>query len=395
MKFRELIFHIGLHKTGSTSIQNWLLKHRELLERKYDIYYPSFAANHSFHFNSWFHAPLPINHLNVQDGAFTPEAVAEANARRMQEFMREAEASTASRVLISAETLSQFHAENLQNLIEWAHTIAGRVRVVVFLRHPGEWLASLMQENLKGKRPVDDMSLIRRGLDSVVDSLDRWRELVGKDAFHLRDFREACESEAGLLGTFCSLAQISPEVTKEAGPLVRSNESLSAEGATVLAVINARPDITIHDWTSLSAYKRMVQMCREIKGHRFTVPETFMQKVPVAFKSGVDRLKADYGIEYDLENYDTPGHGLSTLTSETAESLAKLIVRIANSSHAEEITREKARTTQLREEKKALKLALQHAQTEGERSLVLKLVNPLLKFERSIHKRIKRIHGDR
>jgi hypothetical protein len=39
MSVKELIFHIGLHKTGTTSIQHFLYENREIILNQYGIYY--------------------------------------------------------------------------------------------------------------------------------------------------------------------------------------------------------------------------------------------------------------------------------------------------------------------------------------------------------------------
>jgi hypothetical protein len=51
---RKIILHIGLHKTGTTTIQNVLHANREFLLRREGVLYPSLAPNLSGALNTVF-----------------------------------------------------------------------------------------------------------------------------------------------------------------------------------------------------------------------------------------------------------------------------------------------------------------------------------------------------
>jgi hypothetical protein len=62
---RNLILHIGMHKTGSSSIQQILFENREVL-LKHDCYYPeSILMNHSHSLYTLFSSHAEKYHINV------------------------------------------------------------------------------------------------------------------------------------------------------------------------------------------------------------------------------------------------------------------------------------------------------------------------------------------
>lgn len=143
-KFSEIILHIGLHKTGTTTIQTQLAHHAEALEAQgLAVYAPrEFEGN-----SGWlFHALLDRPRMNGE----------RVDPRVIEEFEAHARRTSAERLLLSGEALNFATAEHWKDLAayfkKWLKPEA-RVQIWMVVRQPEDWLASYRNQATKHRAP--------------------------------------------------------------------------------------------------------------------------------------------------------------------------------------------------------------------------------------------------
>jgi hypothetical protein len=142
-KFKQLFLHIGLGKTGTTTIQQDILANAELLETKYDVHYPRrfshadrYEGNHSVLLRALFsNAPAVRQRLSAI-GIPDQEAIDKFNKLTMNRLLRSFEKTSADQLLLSAESVGHFRQAQMTELFSWLNELSESITVVGCLRHP-------------------------------------------------------------------------------------------------------------------------------------------------------------------------------------------------------------------------------------------------------------------
>ncbi|GGW92591.1 hypothetical protein [Alteromonas halophila] len=162
---KSLIIHAGLHKTGSTSIQNFLGQYRKKLAA-HGLTYPKFSyGKETFHNHS---APLRLA-FSKQPGKLFYKNLADADPQEAAaHFHRQFEVlrNTETRILLSAEGFSQFTESELSAFLTFFE--GWDIRVLLYVRPAYSYHCSAVQEQIKNGRSVSvAASLVSRSADIV------------------------------------------------------------------------------------------------------------------------------------------------------------------------------------------------------------------------------------
>lgn len=146
----DLILHLGLHKTGTTSIQKWCLSHRDqLLER--GVLFPK--------------AGLPDDFQSIREGGFPGhQGLMRPNADAWDDLRQEIAESGCERVIISCENmLMPLRPDRDKQIAALGERLGefASVRIVVGVRRPDIWLDRFYREIVSnghgaGARSVDE-----------------------------------------------------------------------------------------------------------------------------------------------------------------------------------------------------------------------------------------------
>ncbi|MCF3935945.1 hypothetical protein L1787_21380 [Acuticoccus sp. M5D2P5] len=230
-----LYFHIGMPKTGSTSIQAYFDDNRERV-RETGLAYASLpTANHNPFVESQFRQPRAK--IDASLIARNHRQYVENREEILKSFLAEMEsvAAEGSDALVSAEMGSSFTAEEL---VEMRETVGMFDRMVslAFVRPPRAWVRSSCQQSLQlGMTMRDFLTRPRR---------PRYRrffgphdEVLGKDLrlvmFHPSTMKDGC-----ILQTLLSMMDRDfSALAADRAP--RANESISLTAAKILSIVNA------------------------------------------------------------------------------------------------------------------------------------------------------------
>lgn len=224
----RLVIHIGMHKTGSSSIQRFLSRNRLAL-RLFGVFYPESRGadgrRESKH-NALFKA---ISH-EADHGA--PHPRLGASAALVRSVGDRIERAGPRVAILSAEGFSgekPAFAEALAPLGRRFDT-----KIIVFLRRQDEWLESfyrqmILSEDVREARPLDAFlacPATRAHLDYAA-MLAWWAGSFGPDA--VRALRYRSDPEWSLLSAFLAEAGLSPRLAALPHGRARANQAAPAD----------------------------------------------------------------------------------------------------------------------------------------------------------------------
>ena len=180
----ELVLHIGMGKTGTTSIQNALLQNAAELSRHRTEY-----------LGMWFTAvDVRFEGLSGQKLFFgsSPDQLT-AYADQFADFLLARASQTENtRFIISNESLF----ENVAALVPFVSRLRQRVatRLIAYVRDPAEWLPSAYNQwmifHKTNVGPIKQYSEAARQLVGIYDNITIWSREY-QDAFTLRAFEKS------------------------------------------------------------------------------------------------------------------------------------------------------------------------------------------------------------
>ncbi len=141
----RLILHAGMHKTGTSAIQDYLFHHLE---------HPEFAYFHDGVPNSSLIMLQAFKHdfaelSNIRAAKISPGRAARIRQRARERVEKKLGSLDAPTVVLSAESLCMFKPEEAADLREMAARHFERIDVVLYLRDVWERVESAFQERLK------------------------------------------------------------------------------------------------------------------------------------------------------------------------------------------------------------------------------------------------------
>lgn len=221
------IVHIGLHKTGTTSIQNFLQKKRNHLKELGLFFY------HGLHIDQnhvELHAATMrsdrTSTFRMKSGLVFDDVYLKSTTERVNTFLSEIGNGTA---VFSAEGLSLLrYVDEVEKL---AAILSDDVRIIVYLRDPVDYLRShsnqLSKAGLTNITKKDSHAYM--GSDSwMIDyelRLRAFRTTFGHQNVHVIDYDEACSLDGNVIPSFLRVLNIENEFVEKDWRNMRCNQS--------------------------------------------------------------------------------------------------------------------------------------------------------------------------
>ena len=308
---RTLLFHAGMPKTGTTSIQNACFAARSDLLATAGVLYPSLAANHTNAICTLFMND-PTRHIsNKMADIRTPEQVTGAQARYRASLVHDLENNDWERVLISAEGAANLARPELERLRDWFLMYVDRIEVVYYLREPLGYTTSVSQQLLKGGVTLGELHS-KPQLPNWKGRLNNAIGAFGRDAVTIRDFGAATKGEGGLLADFCAVFGLGAEATGAVLAHAQfDNESLSLEAARMMSQLNTVRPMFTPEGRSGRRTGRETLTFETLPGNRFTLPLAVRQSVHEQTRDDVAWVNETFGTAF----YDTPSPRPTTIPS--------------------------------------------------------------------------------
>ncbi|WP_372573198.1 hypothetical protein [Ruegeria jejuensis] len=214
-----ILLHVGIHKTGSTSLQKNFAKHRPLL-RAGGIRF----LGHGGPYRNLYSAFLtdPMRFFWNKQSKLNAEQIRLRDQQTLADLRTRLTRCQGQTIIISSERLSMLQPSELQALRGFL-TPYGTVKAVFFYRELDSWISSNSQEMAKSgiaTEPTDFTLALRRIREMPL----RVADAFGPDNTTFIRFEDAIQS--GICDTFLSTFGL-PTLTELGGEEVIANQSIS------------------------------------------------------------------------------------------------------------------------------------------------------------------------
>ncbi len=200
-KDKSLYIHVGLHKTGTTSIQLFLHSNYDAIYNECGKYYIPIPSDDVVPFQHRF-----LNKLMISDEASFLD-VFKNNLNKCDSFIISSECFTENEEYA-------FQLSKLKNIFK-------KVYVVIYIRRQDQWIESLYKQsvmyNHKIQYTIDewvDILMFNQYLyfnANFLKTIDRWALLFGEKNIILRSFDKSKLLFGNIVSDFCDILQIPSE----------------------------------------------------------------------------------------------------------------------------------------------------------------------------------------
>lgn len=284
--------HIGVEKTGTTSIQSFLAANRSALRAQGRLYPRT---------------PGPVGHLGLVAFALddaridgtrkarrlaTPLQIAGFRDDFVRALVKEIAASGTSEIILSSELLSSRARSpgELARIKLLCAGIARNTKVIVYLRNQVDFLVSRYTTLIQsGGR--DEFGVRGIAFADYAALLDRWAAAFGRENLIVGRFEPSDFVDEDLLADFAATIGLA---TAKLASVPRYNQSLDAESLTFLRAINRRLPNGFRERTGPLRSAAIKVLQRRRGGTRFVIPRAVANRIEAHFRNSNERVSAEY-----------------------------------------------------------------------------------------------------
>ncbi|WP_435106102.1 hypothetical protein [Arhodomonas sp. AD133] len=266
----RFVIHIGMHKTGTTSIQAGLHGARDALAER-GVLYPDLGPNHSHPLVSMFcDAPLDY-YVNFYSGIDTPGKVAAFNHRHRESLDAQLAARKWQTVLLSGEELGTgLNESELRAFKRYCDRYASSYRIVCYLRDPVGFATSATQQQVQAGLTLEELYRTPPRV-RYRQILEKYIRVFGRARIHLRTYQSNRRREPDLFKDFAEACEAS-YLAECVEPTPRQNKALPATAIHALSLYNHRvpPHFIDHAGTTINPARPPIdKVIRTLRGLGF------------------------------------------------------------------------------------------------------------------------------
>ncbi|WP_316896584.1 hypothetical protein [Pseudodesulfovibrio indicus] len=315
-KVKQVYLHVGMWKTGTTSIQNTLGKNVELL-RENGICFPRIKGVYN-------HSPLRVVFDDNNKWRTWEIGLRGWTEGEEQEFidavlhdfcvvMQECESDTLCLSGEGISTMSPGDIENLKNVIVQILPNAD-IDVLLFVRDYTAIRNSGLQQRIKtGNLIINPWAIHCIGEDDVAGGvnyrhhIEKFSDLFGSEHCHVHAFEESCRHQYGPAGYFLEQLHF-PHQSFDKVEWVRANESISDKALSIIGYIESRCPILLKNRTVRNPLRqsRSNRHLLKIRGNKFSVGPTVVATWIKQARADANWLKKKCRIDYTQEAAPSP-----------------------------------------------------------------------------------------
>lgn len=294
--------HIGIEKTGTTSIQEFLACNRKAL-LKAGFLYPA-APGRTNHVGLTCYAlhDQKSDSLRRNLGITTQDQLERYRSRLVAELNREIEASRAKFLIFSNEHLSSRlqTAAEIERIKRFCDRIATRTTIIVYIRNQVDFLVSRYIEAVKGgsTNPFSfrATSAVSRYIDYAI-MLERWRETFGRGNVVVKRFERGSFEGGDLLLDFASVCGFDGRSLE---PVPRRNVALDLRCVEFLREFNRHIPHTVDGRRNPLRGDVVRQLENASTGEPFLVSVETAAAIEEHFRESNDSVRASYFSSSDV-----------------------------------------------------------------------------------------------
>ena len=336
-KFKQLFLHIGLGKTGTTTIQQDILANAELLETKYDVHYPRrfshadrYEGNHSVLLRALFSNAPAVRQRLSEIGIPDQQAIDKFNKLTTNRLLRSFEKTSADQLLLSAESVGHFRQAQMTELFNWLNELSESITVVACLRHPVHALSSEIQQRLKKGEDLETM--YTNPPHYLFKKLfTRLEKAFGKENLIAYSFADAVQQDCGLTAAFFrQIGIVADDDFPKSKPI---NTSISHEGALLLSSVNRQRPVMLEGARNPARNLVDIDFFRDLPGRTYRAPTEVYNLVKERVEVDVQWVEQEYDIDLgrpeqiEVESY-------RSLSEQSVDFIAEKLVQGSSQRHS-------------------------------------------------------------
>lgn len=233
-----IILHVGLHKTGTTSIQETLYYNNHLLEKKGFFYPKCWPANHSFPLYSSFCDKPEKYRQNIYAKA-DPKKIIDTNKSYLFNLKQEYQEHFSDHLIISGEDISNLTQKNINALKRYLEMIthdSNTFQILIYLRDPVTLAISLVQEWIKGGFNFNQSLLnTKKEIHGLYQNkISKFQNVFGRENVHIYTYESTLSETNGPVVHFLKTLGFTNTAIDQFH-FITSNPSISQPGADIVS----------------------------------------------------------------------------------------------------------------------------------------------------------------
>lgn len=299
-RFDQIFLHIGLGKTGSSSLQAYFMQQATALERDYGIRYPDFSlvepgfdGNHSRYLQLLFASPDDLGPVFALRGLDSDAARQRYRERAREAWDSALDTASAPRLLLSAESLGHNRREFLEALRDQLQLLSDRVTLIACVRHPYSALSSEIQQRVSAGAVLEDL-FERPPYYALRPLFQRFSELFGRDSIRLYDFEWARHHIGGLEQAFLEVLGIALPGNPIRGV---QNASMSMKATLLLSSLNRQQPLIVGGRRNPLRSDDVQGRMASIPGDKFAAPVEVYTRLEEEIAPHLRWLRHHFGFE--------------------------------------------------------------------------------------------------
>jgi len=200
---KTIYLHIGWPKTGTSAIQQFLVRNFEILKNKYDLFYPDYGR--------W----VDGSHHNIAFALRENPYCKMKSEMEQYQYLKELKSlvlnSNCNKILLSSECFNLYDSKVFQDLF----CNSFEIKIICYLRDHDEYIESIYGQNVRDPffREKQPFKIF---LDSFKEklfyskTLQQWDKVTNKDNFILRHYNIEKFINKNIIDDFLTILNIEP-----------------------------------------------------------------------------------------------------------------------------------------------------------------------------------------